>query len=156
MTIFSKEGEKLKVNNTEEARRYLRVANEVAKRLKIKTNMNSIAKNMGVIENTNQMEKMIEREIKKFGNSFLASPCFEPFYNLIILPNGKVSPCAISGGITEIDVREKSLKEIWFGEIFEKFRKELLSKKLFPFCSHCCIPIFLESKRLRRELAKVV
>jgi MoaA/NifB/PqqE/SkfB family radical SAM enzyme len=118
--------------------------------------MNSIAKNMGVIENTNQMEKMIEREIKKFGNSFLASSCFEPFYNLVVMPDGKAGPCAIAGGMTGANVRERSLKEIWFGEIFEEFRKKLLSGKLFPFCSHCCIPIFLENRRLRRELAKVV
>jgi MoaA/NifB/PqqE/SkfB family radical SAM enzyme len=156
MTIFSKEGEKLKINNTEEAKKYLRAANKVAKKLKINTNMNSIAKNIGVIENTNQMEKMIEREIRKFENSFLASPCFEPFYNLVIMPDGKAGPCAIAGGMTEANVREKSLKEIWFGKIFEEFREKLLSGKFFPFCSHCCIPIFLENRRLRRELTKVI
>jgi MoaA/NifB/PqqE/SkfB family radical SAM enzyme len=156
MTIFSKEGEKLKVNNVEEARKYLKAGNEVAKRLKIRTNMDSIAKNIGVIENVNQMEKMIEREIRKFENSFLALPCFEPFYNLVIMPDGKAGPCAIAGGMTEANVREKNLREIWFGKIFEKFREKLLARKLFTFCSHCCIPIFLENKRLRRELAKVI
>jgi len=156
MTVFSKEGEKLKVNNVDEVKKYLIRANKVAKKLKIKTNMNTIAKNIRVIESTNEMEKMIKKEIDKFGKSLLAVPCFEPFYNLIILPDGKISPCAIAGGITEVNVRGKSLKEIWFGEVLEEFRKKLLSKKFFPFCSHCCIPIFLENKRLRKELAKVI
>ena len=156
MTIFSKEGEKLKVNNTEEAVKYLRIANETAKKLKVKTNINLIAKNREVIENVNQMEKMIEREMRRFENSFLALPCFEPFYNLVIMPDGKAGPCAIAGGMTEANVKEKSLKEIWFGKIFEEFREKLLSGKLFPFCSHCCIPIFLENRRLRRKLAKVI
>jgi MoaA/NifB/PqqE/SkfB family radical SAM enzyme len=156
ITIFSKEGEMLKVNNIEEVIKYLKTADEIAKRLKIKTNMNSIAKNIGIIENVNQMEKMIEREIRKFGNSFLASPCFEPFYNLVIMPDGKAGPCAIAGGIAEVNVKESSLKEVWFGKIFEKFRKKLLAGEFFSFCSHCCIPIFLENRRLRRELAKVI
>jgi MoaA/NifB/PqqE/SkfB family radical SAM enzyme len=156
MTIFSKEGERLKINNLEKTKKYLKVASEIAKKFKIRTNMSSIARNIGVIENVNQMEKMIKKEIRKFKNDFLISPCFEPFYNLVIMPDGKVGPCAIAGGITEVNVREKSLKEVWFGRIFEEFREKLLAGELFPFCSHCCIPIFLENRRLRRELAKVI
>jgi len=156
MTVFSKEGEKLKINNVDKVKKYLIHANKVAKKLKVKTNMNTIAKNIKVIESTNEMEKMIKKEMEKVRNSFLAIPCFEPFYNLIILPDGKISPCAIAGGITEVNVREESLRKIWFGKALEEFRKKLLSQKLFTFCSHCCIPIFLENKRLRKELAKVV
>jgi len=156
MTVFSKEGEKLRVTEIEKAKKCILRAEKLARRLKIKTNMMLIGKNVEMIEKVNQMEKMIEKEIRKFENGFLATPCFEPFYNLIILPDGKISPCAIAGGIENINVRKRGLREIWFGEALEKFRKRLLSKKLFSFCSHCCIPIFLENKRLRRELAKVI
>jgi MoaA/NifB/PqqE/SkfB family radical SAM enzyme len=155
MTIFSEEGRKLQVKDTEIIEKYLKRAINEAENFKIKTNMNSFIRNM-IIENTNQMEKMIEEEIKNFGNGFLASVCFEPFYNLVIMANGKAKPCAIAGGKAEVDIRGKNLKEVWFGKIFERFRRNLLNGRLFPFCSHCCVPVFLENKRLRRELIKVV
>jgi MoaA/NifB/PqqE/SkfB family radical SAM enzyme len=155
MTIFSEEGRKIQVENTEMVKKYLECATNKAEKFKIKTNMNSFIRNM-IIENTNQMEKMIENEIKHFGGGFLASPCFEPFYNFIIMPDGKTGPCAIAGGKTEANVKGKNLKEIWYGKIFEEFRKKLLSGSLFPFCSHCCVPIFLENQRLRKELKKVI
>jgi MoaA/NifB/PqqE/SkfB family radical SAM enzyme len=155
MTIFSEEGEKLKIENIEDASEHLEAAGKKAKKLGIKTNMDSFVKNV-VIERTNQMEKMIGNEIKNFDNEFLSMPCFEPFYNLIIMPDGKAGPCAIAGGKTEANVRNNSLEDVWFGECFEEFRKKMIKKELFSFCSHCCVPIFLENKRLRGELSKVV
>jgi MoaA/NifB/PqqE/SkfB family radical SAM enzyme len=154
MTIFSEEGEKLKVENIENVSKYLIAAERRAKEFGIKTNMESFIRN-AIIERTNEMERMIEEEIKKF-DGFLSLPCFEPFYNLVIMPDGKAGPCAIAGGKTEASVRNKSLKEVWFGQGFEEFRKRLLDGKLFPFCSHCCVPIFLENKKLRNELAEVI
>jgi MoaA/NifB/PqqE/SkfB family radical SAM enzyme len=155
MTVFSDEGEKLKVENIEDASKYLEKAVEMARRLEIKTNMDSFVRNV-IVERTGEMDKMIMSEIKRFDSGFLSVPCYEPFYNLIIMPDGKAGPCAIAGGKTEADVVGRGLKEVWFGELFEGFRNKMLNKELFPFCSHCCVPVFLENKRLREELAKVV
>jgi MoaA/NifB/PqqE/SkfB family radical SAM enzyme len=154
MTVFSREGEKIKVEDAESVNRHLESAGEKAKKLGIKTNVESFIRNI-IVEKTSEMEKIIEEEIKKFDKKFLSVPCYEPFYNLIVMPDGKVSQCAIAGGKSEINLKNSSLKEVWF-EQFEEFRKKLLNKELFPFCSHCCIPIFLENKRLRKELAKVI
>lgn len=154
MTVFSKEGEKVKVKKLKIVSKYLKLAEKEAKKCGIKTNFNSFIKN-AIIESTNQMEKMIKEETKKFKNKFLSAPCFEPFYNLIIMPDGTIGPCAIAGK-TNVNLKNKSLEEVWFDEQLEKFRKRLLNGKLFPFCSHCCVPIFLENKRLRKEIAKVI
>jgi len=154
MTIFSKEGEKLKIENMESVNKYLELASQRAKKLGMETNMDSFVRNV-IIERTNEMGKMIEGEIEKFDDKFLSVPCYEPFYNLIIMPDGKAGPCAIGGGKTEASLRNSSIEEVWF-EHFEEFRKKMLNKELFPFCSHCCVPIFLENKKLREELSKVI
>lgn len=154
MTIFSKEGEKLKIEKLEEVNFNLEKAMEEAEKLDIKTNFGSFVRNM-IIENTNQMEKMIEKEVKGFKNRFLKSVCYEPFYNLVIMPDGNVKACAVAGE-SEVNVRGKSLKEVWFGEYLERTRNDLLKGVIFPFCSHCCVPIFLENKRLRKEITKVI
>lgn len=154
MTIFSDQGEKLKIENIETVSKYVEAAVKKAKQLNIKTNMNSFISN-SIIEKTNEMENMIKKEMIKF-DGFLSVPCYEPFYNLIIMPDGKAGPCAIAGGNSEASVRNNSLEDIWFGEYFEKIREKMLNKELFPFCSHCCVPIFLENNRLRMELAKVI
>ncbi|MEM5829510.1 MAG: radical SAM protein [Candidatus Aenigmatarchaeota archaeon] len=155
MTIFSKEGEKLRIKNVESISDYLKAAERRAREFDIKTNFSSFIKSI-IVERTNEMKKMIKEEIRKFDDEFLCVPCYEPFYNLVIMPNGKVGSCAISGGKTEVDVKNNSLKEVWFGPFFDEVRKNLLKGKLFPFCSHCCVPIFLENKKLRSELAKVI
>ena len=153
MTVFSKEGEKLIIDERRVSK-YLKKADKKAKKLGVKTNMKTFVRNT-MIEKTNEMEKMIKEEMKKF-KGFLATPCYEPFYNFIIMPDGKAGPCAIAGGKTEASVKKSSLKDVWYGPYFENFRKRLLDKKLFPFCSHCCVPIFLENKRIRLELSKVL
>jgi MoaA/NifB/PqqE/SkfB family radical SAM enzyme len=155
MTIFSEEGKRLRVKNIESVNKHLEVAEERARNLGIKTNVNSFIKNV-IIERTNEMENLINEEIKRFNGNFLSVPCYEPFYNLIIMPGGEAGPCAIAGGITEASVKNTTLKDVWFGKCFETFRKKLLNRELFPFCYHCCIPIFLENKRLRKELARVI
>jgi MoaA/NifB/PqqE/SkfB family radical SAM enzyme len=155
MTIFSEEGKRLRVKNIGSVNRYLKLAEKKAKSLGIKTNVHSFIKNV-IIERTNKMENLINEEIKRFNGNFLSVPCYEPFYNLIIMPRGEAGPCAIAGGRTEASVKNTTLKDVWFGRCFELFRKKLLNNELFPFCHHCCVPIFLENKRLRKELARVI
>ncbi|MEM5853486.1 MAG: radical SAM protein [Candidatus Aenigmatarchaeota archaeon] len=154
ITIFSKEGEKLKVKDLRKVSSHIEVAMKKAEKFGIKTNFSSFIENM-IIEKTNHMEEMIEKEIKKFENEFLNSVCYEPFYNLVIMPNGKIGACAVSGA-SDVSIHGKNLKKIWFGGYLQRIRKNLLKGVIFPFCSHCCVPIFLENKRLREELAKVI
>lgn len=153
MTVFSEKGEKIKVNDLETVSKHLEVAEKKAKELGIKTNMDSFVRN-AIIEKTNEMEKIIGGEIKRFKNEFLSTPCYEPFYNLIITADGNVCSCAVAGE-SKVSLKNVSLKDVWFGDYFKEVREKLLNKELFSFCSHCCVPIFLENKRLRMELSKV-
>jgi MoaA/NifB/PqqE/SkfB family radical SAM enzyme len=156
MTVFSKFGEKLRLSNqqlelfSKIIPKVIKLANE----LKIFTNLNEFMKDEA--KNSNEMDILIKEEIKKINNEFLSSPCFEPWYNMIIMPNGSVGPCAVFGGNSNVNVKEKTLKEIWFGKYFNDIRKRLLKKKLFPWCKNCCVVVFEENKRLRRELLRVI
>jgi MoaA/NifB/PqqE/SkfB family radical SAM enzyme len=150
ITIFSKEGEKLSLKNSN-IDKFLLKGIELAKKFKIKTNFKLFLKNK-IIKMTNEMEKLIENEIRKF-KGFLAIPCYEPFYNLIISPSGNIKVCAVANE-SNLNVKNKSIKQIWFSEYLMQARKNLKEHKLFPFCSHCCVPIFLENKRIRTKLVR--
>jgi MoaA/NifB/PqqE/SkfB family radical SAM enzyme len=154
MTIFSKEGEKLKVDKRKELDKYLTKAVKRAKGLGVLTNMKDFIKNE-VVERTSEMNKLILKKTEK-SETFLSVPCFEPWYNMVILPNGQVGPCAIFGGNGKASILDKSLKEIWFGDYFHEIRERLLKRNLFSFCKNCCVPVFLENTRIRKELERLI
>ncbi|MCD6483421.1 MAG: SPASM domain-containing protein, partial [Candidatus Aenigmarchaeota archaeon] len=107
-----------------------------------------------IVRMTNEMETIINEEIQKYKDKFLSIPCFEPFYNMIISPNGNLKICAISGE-TNVNVKNVSLKDAWFSKPMIEARKKLRKGKLFDFCSHCCVPIFLENRRIRKKLMRL-
>jgi len=67
--------------------------------------------------------------------------CTLPFYTMNINFNGKVSACSFDWRHKHImgNVNETSLKDIWFGETYNNFRKLHLSKKrnTNEFCNGC-------------------
>jgi MoaA/NifB/PqqE/SkfB family radical SAM enzyme len=152
MTVFSKFGEKLKLNKNQlkefsnNLERFIRIS----KKYGIYTSLNELMKEES--KKSNEMDQLIRNEIKLIKNTFISSPCFEPWYNMVIMSNGSIGPCSVFGGNGE-NIKRKNLEDIWFGEYFNQIRKRLLSKNLFHFCKNCCAPIFEENKRLRQELS---
>ena len=78
------------------------------------------------------------------------SPCFLPFYKLVIDWNGEALLCCNDwkrahkgfGNINNI-----SLTEIWYGEEFDKVRMDLIKgNRIGPACSNCNIPGILIGK----------
>lgn len=153
MTVFSKQGEELKLSKDQLEKLPLHVekAIEISKKYGVYTNLNEFMRVES--EKSNQMDELIKGEIKGIPSPFFSSPCFEPWYNMVIMPDGSVGPCSVFGGDGE-NIKNKTLEEVWFGEYFDGIRKRLLSKKLFSFCKNCCVPVFEENRRLRRELLK--
>ena len=153
LTIFSETGRKLQVSNIEKLNKSLEKALKFSKKFKIKTNMETFIENL-IVEKTNKMEEMIKEEIKKYRQKFLRIPCYEPFYNLIILPNGSIASCAVGNPL--INIKNKSLEKVWFSKELMEARRRLIKGILFPFCSHCCVPIFLENRRIRKILSRLI
>jgi MoaA/NifB/PqqE/SkfB family radical SAM enzyme len=153
MTIFSEFGEKLRLNEDQlnEFPEHIRMAIKISKEYGIYTNLDEFMKEEA--KKSNEMNDLIEKETKDIEIPFLSSPCFEPWYNMVIMPSGSVGPCSVFGGNGE-NIKGKTIEEIWFGEYFSEIRVRLISKKLFSFCKNCCVPVFEENRRLRRELMK--
>lgn len=159
MTVFSPIGEKIKIDA--EGRKlmqpYLQRAQELAARYKIFTNVGQYIDGE-LVEKSNRMTEVIRESIKSLENSetpeheFLRTPCFEPFYNLIILPEGETGPCSVFGGKGGDDARTRSIEQIWYGPIFQRIRERLLRQIMEEFCKRCCVPVFSENQRLREEL----
>jgi len=80
-------------------------------------------------------------------------PCYEPWYFLQISPEGYVSPCSVLES-RKVNVKQKSLEEIWYGGFFKNFRKRIASGKLDKRCSRCCSGQILKNKELKMELEK--
>jgi radical SAM protein with 4Fe4S-binding SPASM domain len=85
-------------------------------------------------------------------NKFLTSPCYEPFYNLAITPTGEVGPCVTSAsfGIKNLNVMQRSLKDIWYSKEFNEIREKRINRIPLPQCSHCTITEL--RKQIRNEL----
>lgn len=62
-------------------------------------------------------------------------PCFYPFSNMMINPQGDVYPCL---SLKIGNVREKGLKEIFNTAKYCCFRKNLKASEVFEACQMCC------------------
>lgn len=157
MTIFSPFGEKLKLDKEQlnELPNHIRKAKERADAYGIHTNAADFI-GSEVVEKANEMDEVMESETKNIKDGFLSLPCFEPWYNIVIMPDGTVGPCSMFGGADGVSIKDKSLEEVWYGEHFTNIRMRLLKKDLFNFCKNCCVVVFEENKRLRNELKQLV
>lgn len=151
MTVFSDLGKKYRLDESEEGLdEFIEKAKKLADKYNIYTNVETFANN-DIICRTNEMDEVIQEETAD-KTDFISAPCFEPWYNMVILPTGKVAQCSIFGGKGGDQIKGKSLKEVWFGEYFENARKRLLNHDLFPYCENCCVPVNLENERIREKL----
>ncbi len=158
MTIFSTMGEKMKIrpSQAQEFNESVIKTDELAKAKGIYTNILDFA-DIDLVSRTNEMDcKICEQTDPLKDDPFLALPCFEPFYNMVILPEGETGPCSVFGGRGGDDCRTRSIEQIWHGAIFNGIRDTLLSGGMMEYCSQCCVPVFLETSRLREAIKKSI
>jgi MoaA/NifB/PqqE/SkfB family radical SAM enzyme len=112
------------------------------------------------IEKTGQLKEKILEISKSEENPFLKIPCFESWIWPKIEADGRVGPCStifLSDFCKkEVSVRERSFKEIWYGEEFEAFRKMMMSRNLFEACANCVSTHLYWNAKIREELRKVI
>ncbi len=122
------DSEKLKLSEKEIRlfRKYLKKAIKLCRNLHIENNLENFL-DTDLIKKTNKMdEKIAEKGI----------PCFEPWYNVIVRPNGRVGPCCMFDFSGEY-IHNKSLEEIWHGAYFNKVRNSLKKGTLMGYCRKC-------------------
>jgi len=66
--------------------------------------------------------------------------CKYPWARTVISPYGEVFPCVNLSMIGCIlgNIKNESIKKIWNGQKYVKFRNKLKENGLFPICSKCC------------------
>jgi radical SAM protein with 4Fe4S-binding SPASM domain len=107
-----------------------------------------------------EMEKMIKEEYPLFNNpirNFEFLPCYAPWIHVTILPNGNIAPC-FSPWVwnTKISIKEFSLKELWYGKYFNKFRRIILKRKLPENCKKCCVWEVFNNRKIRKGLQELL
>ncbi len=63
--------------------------------------------------------------------------CESIYYIAEISPDGRVTPCRDYQDYTAGNINNQSFYDIWNGEAFKKFRREM-KKGLMPVCTRCC------------------
>jgi len=77
--------------------------------------------------------------------------CYSPFVSVDIIANGDVAPCHIFYDLVMGNLHEKSIKEIWKGKQYIKFRNFMKQGNFMPICSGCCILYLSGKKRKKKE-----
>jgi len=126
-------------------KRLTQVSNS-AKKLKVQTNVNSIAT---INEITTTVKK--PRKLFFFNYPFTNAFCFEPFTHITIKSNGLVQTCC--NPLHEYEsINKKSLKTIWFSNKFNSLRKRMIQNH--PPTACCTHPTKRnEQERLRNFLS---
>lgn len=146
--------ERLSLNNKEkeEMNTYIIEAIKTAKNLRINTNIQQFMKKQ-LIDKSN-FENTVLRETEQHENAFLAAPCYQPWYLMGIKGSG-LAGCCSTFEIGE-KIHNKTLEEVWYGNVFNNIRKCMLSKQLPDYCSKCSVVVVMENKEIRKRLGQIL
>ncbi|MEM5853488.1 MAG: radical SAM protein [Candidatus Aenigmatarchaeota archaeon] len=167
LIVYSKFGEKLKMKkeDLEKFPPFLKKARELAGKFEIGNNFSGLQNNLNqeLIEKSSKMDEVVEKDVEKvkklklnrFLKNFLVVPCYKPWFHMTVKCDGRVTSCdvPVTGGD---EIRNKTLKEVWFGEYFNWLRKCLLSGKIPNFCSQCNASHVSQRRMMRLEIIKML
>lgn len=127
-----------------------------AESLSISTNLDSLQKLK--IEKTGELKEKILENSKPKG--FLDLPCYEPWLWPKIEANGEIGPCStifLSNFYgSEISVKNKNFREIWYGKEFNDFRRVIFEGRITEACSNCVSTHIPTNKAIREEIRKFI
>jgi MoaA/NifB/PqqE/SkfB family radical SAM enzyme len=153
LNVWRPEIETLKLNEVQERRLIpiLRRSQALANQLGVSSNMAQFLQDR-LFEKANVMDEVMVSEVgAEVG--FTTIPCYYPWYNMAIFPNGMVQACFIPKEKGEF-VTAKSLEQIWFGRYFQRVREELLTHRLSEDCSKCNPWNLAKMREIRKKLAQ--
>jgi len=130
-------------------RKNLKKACKKAKELGVATNAETFFETH-LVDKRDFRKKVLD-EVKDL-EGFIGSPCFRPWYLMGIKASG-FAGCCSTFEVGEY-INRKSLKEVWFGKIFERIRRNMLKKKIPSYCSKCSVVVLTENRELRKMLMR--
>lgn len=148
LTVHSPKGKKLKIEkrDREKLPSSMRSAENASEKYGVETNISSLRKEY--FEKSNEMDKVLER---KGGEKFSEVACYEPWYHMVVKVDGSVQPCCLYD-VKEENVKERTLKEIWYGDFFEKVRKKIRNKNFSKYCKICNASQVTANDEIREKL----
>ena len=154
LAVRSKAGKELMFRKKDEKSllKYLRKATEVAYKYNFQTNVDKLE--FELIKSTSKMKRVVKKEGIQEKSYWASLPCYQPFYHMVVRPWGIVGPCCMFDNVGE-NVKNKSLKDIWFGQFFEDARKKMLNRNLPSFCSKCNPSQVQENRKIREAIKKL-
>lgn len=157
LTVHSEPGKSIKLNPSE-ARDFVGIAPDAKKlagKLGIQTNIGGLVQTQ-FIEKSNEMVDVIRGDGKKSDSDaqgFASLLCFEPWWHLVIKVDGSAQPCCLYD-LKDENVKDKPLKEIWYGRTFQKIREDTIKGKFSKFCSICNSGQVMENRKIGKMLNK--
>lgn len=130
----------------------LKETKEIGERYNIHNNVDeTIEQYRGNEGNENDDERPEESDKN---DSFEDIPCFEPFLNVVVRMDGHVTPCCMIDN-QGMDLKEKSLKEIWESEYYKELRKNFRKHDIPKGCEECILSKENRNKDLREGLSVI-
>jgi len=158
LMIFSKLGEGLKLNKEEskELQNHIKEAKKLAEKYNIDNNFSTKDENLkqDLVNNTSKMKDVLLDDVKEIKDLFISAPCDKPWNNMAIKYSGLAGHCGLL--LKGENIKEKSLKEIWYGYFLKDIRSKMLKKELLEHCSKCVPSDVTQRRRLRKELEKML
>ena len=129
---------------------------ELARAYDMETNLESIL-DANVVEMSAEPDELIRSDLDAEGridHPFLNIGCYLPWFYMVMEVDGTIGACTTSIEFEGTEhIRDKSLREIWYGSQFETFRQGLLGDDLPPCCAKCCGGIILNNRQVREWLS---
>lgn len=151
---FSKAAKKLRLNLEElkEFKKNVPGLVSLSKRLDLKTNLEEYSEG-DLIKESENMDELIKKDVN---NHKIKLNCFNPWTNLMVLNNGDVGPCCLYTPDKKIgNIRDSSLKEIWYGRKLEEFRDKIRNNEISS-CKDCPSTEAIRNRKIRMELEKSI
>jgi MoaA/NifB/PqqE/SkfB family radical SAM enzyme len=151
LIVFDKFVEKYKLSSKQNSklRKVLKEVDILSKKFGIHTNACDILN----FQQDERIDEIIKKEISSFPPSLTSAACYEPFLHLLITPEGEATACCmLAGKGTKVDWSKTKLKEVWFGEWFDKLRQQFIKKELSTECGNCVFSQFRRNEEIRQKL----
>jgi MoaA/NifB/PqqE/SkfB family radical SAM enzyme len=149
------EVKKIKLN-VEEREEFLQAvlpeAEKLAESYGVATNFSRL-KQLKYLERTGKLKKSILSGKLVADRPFLNSPCYEPWLWPKIEANGEMWPCSTVP--LDASVRDRSFEEVWYGEVFDKFRRRIVERDLPDVCANCVSTHLPINREIRARLRRV-
>lgn len=174
MIVYTERGEKLKLGREEilEFQDIAKKCKDIAKKYGIEPNINTYTEDRefdeNLVDKTSEMKEVIEEDSEENYENFkdpdkeyshttediLNIPCYYPWFYMIITADGSVSHCGEK--INKVNnIKDKDLKEIWFGEEMEKIRQKFKDKELPSYCNRCRPNVVGDTRRIRKSIIEL-